>query len=100
MNQNNFKKIFCLFLIVIFLLICIGLIIVGGIFLGLNVDHLDFTIHNRNFYYCLIGSILVGIFGFNFIFFVMILIIFVSYNKQDIKKYIFKIFKIKNNVNI
>lgn len=90
------KKIIIIFLILLFsLLICLGMIITGSVFLGINQPDLNLQVHNSVFYGVLIGAILVGIGLLNFFTILIISFILISNNKYKIKEIILSYKKLK-----
>lgn len=90
------KKIIIIFLILLFsLLICLGMIITGSVFLGINNPDLNLQVHNSVFYGVLIGAILVGIGLLNFFTILIISFILISNNKYKIKEIILSYKKLK-----
>lgn len=90
------KKIIILFLILLFsILICLGMIITGSIFLAINHPNLNLQIHDSIFYGVLIGAILVGIGLLNFFTMLIIVFILISNNKSKIKEIILLYKKLK-----
>lgn len=90
------KKIITIFSILLFsILICLGMIITGSIFLAVNQPNLNLQVHNSTFYGVLIGAILVGIGLLNFFTMLIISFVFISNNKSKIKEIILSYKKLK-----
>ena len=90
------KKIIIIFLILLFsILICLGMIITGSVFLGINQPDLNLQVHNSVFYGVLTGAILVGIGLLNFFTILIISFILISNNKYKIKEIILSYKKLK-----
>ena len=90
------KKIIIIFLILLFsILICLGMIITGSVFLAINQPDLNLQVHNSVFYGVLIGAILVGIGLLNFFTLLIISFILISNNKYKIKEIILSYKKLK-----
>lgn len=90
------KKIIIIFLILLFsILICLGMIITGSVFLAINHPDLNLQVHNSVFYGVLIGAILVGIGLLNFFTILIISFILISNNKYKIKEIILSYKKLK-----
>ena len=90
------KKIIIIFLILLFsILICLGMIITGSVFLAINQPDLNLQVHNSVFYGVLIGAILLGIGLLNFFTILIISFILISNNKYKIKEIILSYKKLK-----
>lgn len=90
------KKIIIIFLILLFsILICLGMIITGSVFLAINHPDLNLQVHNSVFYGVLTGAILVGIGLLTFFTLLIISFILISNNKYKIKEIILSYKKLK-----